>query len=121
MRISSTTPTDPLMGDHPGMPAGPATGVDGARVISPGLVEAWMAAPENRGGGAALREAIEAGDPARLMAIDRELVPLYCPSCQATYCAQHWQRWPVFADDFPGWFEEERGTCPNGHERMILD
>ena len=68
-----------------------------------------------------MREAIEAGDPARLMAIDRELVPLYCPRCRAIYCAQHWQRWPVFADDLPGWSEEERGTCPNGHERMIID
>jgi hypothetical protein len=80
-----------------------------------------MAASQARGGARALREAIAAGDPERLKAIDQERVPLYCWRCRATYCADHWRRWLVFAYDFPGWLEEERGTCPRGHERMILD
>lgn len=121
MHITATTPEEPLLAGGQGPSNGPPTGSEGARVVAPGLVEAWMTAPEARGGGRALRDAIEAADPARLMRIDKELVPLYCPRCQATYCADHWTKRDVFADDFPAWFEEVRGKCPQGHERMLMD
>jgi hypothetical protein len=62
---------------------------------------------------------IAAGDPERLLRINRELAPLSCPECAAVYRVDHWTKWDVFADDFPVWFAEKRGRCPEGHERMI--
>lgn len=121
MRITYTTPDEPLLGSGPGSKGGPPAGSEGARVVAPGLFKGWVTAPAKRGGGRAVRDAIAAADPAGLMRIDRELAPLYCPDCPAVYCADHWTKWDVFADDFPGWFEEKRGRCPQGHERMLLD
>jgi hypothetical protein len=65
--------------------------------------------------------AVVTGDPAALFAADFEMAPFWCPRCQASYCAEEWSRWPVYADDYPGWFEELRGRCPAGHERMLRD
>ena len=110
-----------MLGRGPGIKGGPPAGSEGARVMAPGLVNAWSTAPAKRGGDRAVRDAIAAADPARLMRIDRELVPLYCPDCPAVYCADHWTKWDVYADDFPVWFEEKRGRCPKGHERMLMD
>ena len=61
------------------------------------------------------------GDPAALHALDPELVPFYCPACGACYCGDHWVRWDVFDDDFPGWRDSIRGRCPRGHERLLED
>lgn len=52
---------------------------------------------------------------------DREYTPFYCPTCDAVYCRECWRTWNVFDDEFPGWFEETRGVCPEGHERMLMD
>ncbi|HEX5827110.1 MAG TPA: hypothetical protein VFY23_06295 [Candidatus Limnocylindrales bacterium] len=65
--------------------------------------------------------ALADGDAAALHAIDPELAPMWCPACEAVYCASEWTTWQVFAEDDPAWFEELRGRCPDGHERMLLD
>jgi hypothetical protein len=57
-------------------------------------------------------------DAAALHRLDPELVPSYCPVCQANYCGEHWRRWVVFENDH---LDSIRGTCPNGHERMLED
>ena len=62
--------------------------------------------------------AISAGDARTLHSIDDEMMPFWCPTCPATYCAEHWSTWDVFDDVF---FEEKRGRCPKGHERRIVD
>ena len=59
--------------------------------------------------------------PEAFYAINRELVPNWCPTCAQMYCADHWRVWEVFDPDDPAWHEETRGSCPNGHERMIAD
>src|SRR5688500_15462959 len=69
----------------------------------------------------AILTALETGDPAALYAADVEFAPFWCPDCQASYCGRHWQVWPVFDPEDPTWFEEQRGICPLGHERMLLD
>ncbi len=57
-------------------------------------------------------------DAAALYRIDFELVPFYCPECEAVYCDAHWRREDVFED---GLHDSIRGTCPQGHERMLED
>jgi hypothetical protein len=60
-------------------------------------------------------------DPAGLFAAYEEAAPFWCPSCAASYCREHWAVWDVFDPEWPAWFEETRGLCPQGHERMIWD
>lgn len=67
-----------------------------------------------------VQAAIEAGDAATLFRAHRELVPFWCPACAATYCPDHWTWWEVFEEDW-FFFDEARGTCPHGHERMLWD
>jgi hypothetical protein len=57
-------------------------------------------------------------DAAALHAIDPELAPFYCPECERSYCGAHWRREDVFEGDF---HDSIRGTCPEGHERMLED
>jgi hypothetical protein len=57
-------------------------------------------------------------DAAALHALDPELAPFYCPGCERSYCGAHWRREDVFED---GLHDSIRGTCPEGHERMLED
>ena len=65
--------------------------------------------------------AIADGDAPALYWLDEELAPFWCPSCGLAYCAEDWTTQIIWADDYPGWFEELRGVCPDGHERRIYD
>lgn len=40
-----------------------------------------------------IRAALAAGDVARPFALEPEYAPFYCPPCNASYCADHWDRW----------------------------
>jgi hypothetical protein len=71
-------------------------------------------------GSDALRELIADGDVAGLYAYDLELTPFWCPSCARSYCGDHWRTLTVF-DDETGGLDCIRGTCPQGHERMLED
>lgn len=71
--------------------------------------------------GAMVQELLRRGDIEGLYRIDREYVPFYCPRCDAIFCGKCWRKIAVYADDYPGWFEEMRGVCPNGHERCLND
>lgn len=62
--------------------------------------------------------AVSRGDARTLYSIDNEMVPFWCPTCPASYCAKHWKTWDVFDEVF---FDQKRGTCPKGHERRIVD
>jgi hypothetical protein len=66
---------------------------------------------------APIREAIASA--AALYALDPELAPFYCPRCDRSYCGDHWRREDVFEE--PGFHEGIRGTCPEGHERLLED
>jgi hypothetical protein len=66
-----------------------------------------------------LHAAIAAADARELHALDLEYAPFYCPKCDASYCGEHWKRWSVYDDD--GWHDSIRGSCPDGHERMLED
>jgi hypothetical protein len=92
----------------------------GIRTLA-GTLDLWMAVAGSPDGGQAARDAIGEGDAATLFAIDPEIVPLYCPACDAAYCEAHWTSWPLYDPEQPSWFEELRGTCPKGHERRIHD
>lgn len=61
---------------------------------------------------------VRTGDVAGLHAIDPELVPAWCPTCEAPYCGNHWTTWDEFDGDFHDCI---RGRCPAGHERMLED
>ncbi len=65
----------------------------------------------------AVRAAI--ADAAALHALDPELAPFYCPDCRRTYCGAHWVTEDVFEDDY--FHDSIRGTCPEGHARMLED
>jgi hypothetical protein len=65
--------------------------------------------------------AITAADAATLYTLDRELVPYWCPECEAAYCKDHWQTWDLFDEEWTSWFDEQRGVCPRGHQRRIID
>ena len=77
--------------------------------------------PIGAGAAGALREAIESGDARAIHRLDLEWAPFYCPECGASYCEQCWRTVLEFDPEFPGWLEEIRGTCPEGHERMLSD
>jgi hypothetical protein len=68
-----------------------------------------------------LSAALAAGDVGGVFALDPEYTPFYCPACDASYCAGHWDRWDVFDDEVPGWHDSIRGRCPYGHERILED
>ena len=44
---------------------------------------------------------------------------VYCPTCRAAYCADHWDLQFLYADDYPGWMESIIGYCPKGHRRTL--
>jgi hypothetical protein len=58
-------------------------------------------------------------DAAALYALDHELAPFYCEDCRHSYCGDHWRREDVFEDDY--FHDSIRGTCPEGHNRMLED
>jgi hypothetical protein len=66
-------------------------------------------------------QVLERADAATLYALNLEYAPFYCPTCEAVYCGECWRTFLVFADDLPGFLEETRGICPQGHERMLSD
>jgi hypothetical protein len=80
----------------------------------------WMAIPRRRLELDGVRALLASGDVSALHAIDLELVPLFCPECSTSYCETHWQTWDEW-DHEVHWFEERRGRCPKGHERMLHD
>ena len=65
--------------------------------------------------------ALAAADAEALHAVNLEFAPFWCPRCRTAYCGEHWQTWLVFDEEDPAWFEEQRGICPEGHERMLVD
>jgi hypothetical protein len=58
------------------------------------------------------------GDARALYELDLELAPFYCPRCDRSYCGEHWASADVFED---GMHDSIRGTCPEGHERLLED
>lgn len=62
--------------------------------------------------------ALATNDPAELFAIDFELAPFWCPKCAASYCGDHYRAITLYDE---GYFDCIRGTCPAGHERMLMD
>ena len=62
--------------------------------------------------------ALRGGDAALLYALDAELVPFWCPACEASYCAEHYRSWVTFDE---GFYDATYGVCPAGHERMLDD
>jgi hypothetical protein len=57
-------------------------------------------------------------DPGELHAIDWELAPFWCRTCQRCYCRDHWQR-RVILDE--GFYDYTGGVCPAGQRQMIED
>jgi hypothetical protein len=60
-------------------------------------------------------------DPLVLSGHDWELGAFCCRQCSRNYCSKCWRARPIFADDYPGWHEETRGTCPEGHDQRLED
>ena len=58
------------------------------------------------------------GSARALYELDFELAPFYCPVCDRSYCGEHWSATDVFED---GVHDSIRGTCPEGHERLLED
>jgi hypothetical protein len=56
-----------------------------------------------------------------IFAFHFELTPFYCPTCDASYCSDHWDWWDVWDDEWTSWRDSVRGRCPQGHERMLED
>lgn len=67
----------------------------------------------------AFESALSKGSAQALFEIDPESAPFYCPKCEACYCSEHWAYWDVIEED--GWLDSTRGTCVQGHERMLSD
>lgn len=66
----------------------------------------------------AVASALATGHESALYAIDSEYAPFWCPTCDASYCREHFRSWPVFDK---GFFDYTLGVCPKGHERILLD
>jgi hypothetical protein len=64
---------------------------------------------------AATIQAARTIDAAALHALDHSWVPFYCPRCDRSFCARHWQLKPTF-----NWgFDHYSGTCPVRHPHFI--
>lgn len=61
---------------------------------------------------AAAREALAVGDLRALFRIDPEIVPFYCPACDAPFAASQWRLEQRSASSVAG-------TCPSGHRRSL--
>ncbi|MGI6253461.1 MAG: hypothetical protein ACOYJV_08500 [Aminivibrio sp.] len=68
-----------------------------------------------------LTQLVKAGDIQGIFKADFELVPFYCPKCDACYCGDHYLSWRVFEDQEPFLHDFIRGRCPFGHVRMLED
>ncbi len=66
-----------------------------------------------------VHHAIVTGNAHALYSIDLEYAPFFCPECNLCYCGAHCWRRDVFDED--GFHDCIRGTCPEGHERMLED
>jgi len=63
-------------------------------------------------------EALLAGSASALYAINYEFAPFWCPSCQCSYCHEHYVSFPTFDD---GFYDATYGTCPHGNRRKLDD
>jgi hypothetical protein len=62
--------------------------------------------------------ALLAESASALYEINYEFAPFWCPSCQCSYCREHYAAIPTFDD---GFFDAIYGTCPQGHRRKLDD
>ena len=88
------------------------------------IVEGFMGRDSTRLGGTAgerLVPVLRLGDAGLLYRRNVEWPPFWCPECRKVYCSRCWRMYTVFADDLPGFLEEIRGICPEGHDRMLSD
>jgi hypothetical protein len=115
MRVTAT-PSSHRSGDPAGVPLG--VGV----VAETGIGSIWTAASELAPDGSTVDVAdlVRRGDADGLRRLDAELAPLWCRACAAVYCIDDWRHSSTYDPD-GGFFEEERGTCPRGHEQRLWD
>jgi hypothetical protein len=77
--------------------------------------------PDSRTDIGAIDAALRAGDEDALYSINPEYAPFLCRQCAKSYCRSCWTVWVTYADDYPGWYEDTRGRCPEGHVRVMDD
>lgn len=63
-------------------------------------------------------EALRNQDAAALYAVNNEFAPFWCRTCEKSYCADHWVTLDLYDE---GFFDYTRGTCPKGHQQMLMD
>lgn len=68
-----------------------------------------------------VRDVLTQRDARALYALDREWGSFYCPTCDRSYCADHWHFDVRYDDEFPGWYDCTYGTCPENHTRLVDD
>ena len=89
------------------------------RISIDGPIHSTHAGPEpGHPGVQRLARAISAGDPAILYDLDIELAPFWCPSCALIYCGSCLSIWVEYDE---GFYDDTRGRCPAGHERILDD
>lgn len=57
-------------------------------------------------------------DAMALRRLDPEYTPFFCPKCDASYCAAHWELQVIFDE---GFYDYTLGQCPNDHVVKIGD
>jgi hypothetical protein len=92
-------------------------GLEARRESWPGV----LILPRSAEGLFPVRAALAERDVPAIFAFDFELTPFYCPTCDASYCSDHWDWWDVWDDELTGWRDSVRGRCPQDHERMLED
>jgi hypothetical protein len=115
-------PQAPLLGTPGAIPGGGTLFADHARLSIDGPVTLTATLFPNSGTDiGAIGAAIRAGDAYRLYSINPEYAPFICRQCVKSYCKNCWQVWETYDDDYPGWYEDTRGRCPEGHVRLMAD
>ncbi len=105
-----------------GKPAGsvsvvPSPSMPGNRLVITGFMEHTIEATYGPTFSEAL-PALAAGDARALYDLDESWAPFYCPTCDRSYCGDHWHQQVEFDD---GFYDCTYGTCPQGHRRMVDD
>lgn len=68
-----------------------------------------------------VRDILVQRDARALYALNNEWASFYCPTCDRSYCADHWHFFVRYDDDLPGWYDCTYGACPENHTRLVDD
>ena len=63
------------------------------------------------------RRAVDTADAMAIRALDNDMAPFWCRTCEDSYCRAHWSFNVIWDEAGPDYI---MGTCPRHHEHMLV-